>query len=162
MRTLVESRHVLVVEARGRAMLVTALILIALHGFLLYSQMANLFRLSMSGAAYTNLIVTLLIYGILIHLASGPLSDKKTVTFHGIKSRVIVERSFPFGQNLREEIPFERFDRFEIPDSGTKGFCRLRLRDGEKVDLIRLTSSDDIAPLEHLQEITHKRVERVS
>jgi hypothetical protein len=162
MRTLIESKHVLVIEARGRAMVVLSLAAIALHAGVLYGQTVALVKASLATGAYVNLSVACLIYLVLLYLASGPLSDKITVTFHGVKNLVGVERSFPFGWTIRDEIQFGEFERFELSRPEAKGFCRIRLKDGKVRNLLRLPREGDAAALEHLDQITRKKVEFVS
>ncbi|MBN1867296.1 hypothetical protein JW916_08385 [Candidatus Sumerlaeota bacterium] len=162
MRTLIESRHVLVIETPGRIMFGLTLGLVALHGSVVYSQTVRLVRDSLSTGAYINLSVACLIYLILLYLALGPLADKKTVTFHGAKNSVGIERRFPFGWTIGDAVEFGEFECFEISRPEARGFCRIRFKDGKTRHLLNLPRDGEMSGLEHLDQITHMKVEFVA
>jgi hypothetical protein len=89
------------------------------------------------------------------------MRDRVTITFHGVKNYVSLERALPFGFQTRRTISFQDFDRFEISPPEAKGFCRLRMKDGKALMLFRVGRRDDFAAVQRLEMITRKKVETI-
>jgi len=158
MRIVIESKRVLVVESPGRAMP-------GLAGLLILAHLGFLAKMLAPGYSQTTLVVlgvaSAFAYGVLLYLAFKPLRDKLTTTFHGTNHEVVVEHEFPLGLKQIRRHSYDDFTGIEISPPSEKGFCRLRLKKGGTVRLFRLDTSDDFTALDHLEMITHKKVETV-
>jgi hypothetical protein len=158
MRVVIETRHTLVVEDRGRAVPIAGCAAIALHAWLFLTQVRPLVR-PHAGLTWFLLLVSLLLYAAVVYLAFGPFRDKITVTFHGVKNLVTVEKYLPLGLSMRDEIAFADFDAFEVSPREKQGFCRLRLKDGTVRRLLRIRTDEDFELMKRLPHITKKEVQ---
>lgn len=163
MNVLIESEHTLVIQDKGRKILTVALmvllpIMIIHLGYLAY-DLKRLHAVASAGWGWAAIIFALIIYACLFYLASGPMRDIVTVTFHGIKSTVTIERTFPFGLSNTESIPFADIEKIVLssPDSG--GEVKLEMKDGKSVALFRARTNEEFQVARRLDVITRKKIE---
>jgi hypothetical protein len=156
MRIVIESKRVLVVESPGR-------VVPALAGLLIIAHIGFLAKMLAPGYSQTTLIVLGVVsafaYGVALYLAFKPLRDRFTTTFHGTQHEILVEHEFPLGLKRTHRHSYDDFTGIEVSPPSDKGLCRLRLKSGGTVMLFRFDSIDEFAALDHLEMITHKKVE---
>jgi hypothetical protein len=158
MRVLVESERTLVVEEKGRVMLLLSSALVAMHILAYFKVFHDLSAVSHKGTGYVMWGISVCLYIGLLWLSCGPLRDKITVTIHGFKKTVTREHVFPAGLNFRRDIAFKEFDAFEISPPESQGFCRLAMTEGKPLVLFRIGANDDFESVRRLDVITQKNV----
>ena len=162
MRVLVESERALVVEAPGPFskyfLLFLVLPAILIHGVIFFPSFRLLLERSREFSAFAFLIISLCAYALLAYLVMGPLHDKVTVTFHGLKMVILVETALPFGITLKRTIPFQNFKHLEVSAPENQGVCRVRMNDGTEKLLFRIRKGDNFAPIQRLEMVVRKKV----
>ncbi len=156
MRVALETRNILVIETRGNAvpgLFAAGLFFNALVLYLIIPPKPEFYHWMMVG-------VSVILQALLAYLAFGPLRDRITITFHGVKHEIIHDRSLPFLKGERKVIPFDAFKHFELSEPHHKGFCRIRFRKEDKVFLLlRIQTDEEYRLFQHLDTITRKPVE---
>ncbi|NQU44645.1 hypothetical protein HQ520_15245 [bacterium] len=157
MRAIVETRHSLVIEAKGRRMLVVLPFLIVIHALAMASLIDRMFTYSQGLMAWVVIILSVLGYGALAALLAGPLADKITVTFEGQKYRLTIERKYPGNLKSAKTFSFRDIEQFEVSPPEEFGFCQVRFSDGRLQRLFSIGKKDSFSPMQRLEEITKKK-----
>lgn len=161
MRVLVESKNSMVIERKGRVMLLILPVLLVLHVLIVSGPIRGMFAYGHSVAAIAIILLNLLLYGLLVWLFKNSLSDRLTLTFQGQQSLITLEHAFPFSWKYQEKIRFSDFECIQISPPDQKGFCQLRMSDGKKKMLFPLRSEEDFAIAKKLETVTRKKIEMV-
>lgn len=158
MQVLVESKHTLMVETRGRVVFLAVLTLVLLHFLWLLGAMSRMLDYSAETGAGLTALLSLCCYLAALYLARKPFADRRTLTFHGQKHAVFVERSF-LGFQYRSEIPFEEIQAFELAAPLEGGYFRVRDCEGHSRKLLRVRTLEEFEVLRRLDLITKRPLE---
>lgn len=161
MRTVVESKQVLVVETRGWLMPVVFAAIVLIHILAAISPLSEMMRRSREGTAMVVIVAAVFTYWLLGYLVFGPLADRRIITFHGLNRVLGIEWAFPFGIKFEKEHPFSTVQSFVLAPPEGRGFCAVRFVDGRMQRLLRVRTDRDYGILERLGEITRKKLEKL-
>ncbi|MFP4379953.1 MAG: hypothetical protein ACLFUS_05555 [Candidatus Sumerlaeia bacterium] len=161
MRIIVQSKHSLVIETKGKLTLLLLLAVIALHALLAFPWIVQLFEVSHDVMAVFMVMMSIGLYIAAAYLLLGPLADKRIITFNGQKYEITIDHKIPGNLYPKTTISFRDFERFEISPPEHGGFCRIRFDENKTRMLFRVKKYENYDKIKQIGDITRKSTKEV-